>query len=105
DEIIDHLSAKVGGLHGFGHFALFASLCFLIYLSAALERQPRTYFFKVAFDMMLFAGITESLQYLTLDRTPDVQDWLVDVYGMAAAFACFLFVLVIFRIRHGTVRD
>ena len=78
-EIIDQFSEKVGGLHVIGHFALFASLCFLIYLSAALEHQPRTYFFKVAFDVLLFAGITESLQYLTLDRTPDVNDMFIDV--------------------------
>ena len=102
---IDQFSATVGGLHGLGHFTLFASLCFLIYLSAALERQPRDYFFRVAFDVLLFAAMTESLQYLTLDRTPGVRDWLVDVCGMAAAFACFLVVLMVFRLRPGRVRD
>jgi hypothetical protein len=104
-EIIEQFSEKVGGLHVIGHFALFASLCFLVYLSAALERQPRSYFFKVAFDVLLFAAITESLQYLTLDRTPGVQDWLIDLCGMATAFACFLVVLMIFRFGHKAARD
>lgn len=96
-EKIGQLSAVVGGAHGIGHFALFASLCFLVYLSAALERQPRIYFIKVAFDVLLFAGVTESLQYLTLDRTPGVRDWLIDLCGMAVAFVCFLVVLMAFR--------
>jgi hypothetical protein len=105
EELIDQFSAKVGGLHGYGHFALFASLCFLICLSAALERQPRSHFFKVAFDMLLFAGITESLQYLTLDRKPDVQDWFIDVCGIAAAFVFFMAVWVILRTGRKAVRD
>ena len=87
-----------------GHFTLFASLCFLIYLSAALEGQSRSYFFKVAFDVLLFAGVTESLQYLTMDRTPGVRDWFVDVCGMAVAFACFLIVLLVFRLGPGRAR-
>lgn len=103
-KIFDQFNRVVGSAHGLGHFTLFASLCFLIYLSAALEEQSRSYFFKVAFDVLLFAGVTESLQYLTLDRTPGVQDWLVDVCGMAAAFACFLVVLVVFRLARGGVR-
>ena len=94
---IDRFNDVVGSAHGLGHFALFASLCFLIYLSAALEGQSRSYFFKVAFDVLLFAGITESLQYLTLDRTPGLLDWFVDLYGMAVAFVCFLMVLLVFR--------
>ena len=52
---IDRFNNVVGSAHGLGHFTLFASLCFLIYLSAALERQSRSYFFKVAFDVLLFA--------------------------------------------------
>jgi len=103
-EKIDQFSAVVGGVHGLGHFALFASLCFLVYLSAALERQPRIYFFKVAFDVLLFAGVTESLQYLTLDRTPGVRDWLVDSFGMAVAFVCFLAVLPVLRLASGRMR-
>jgi len=103
-EKINQLSAVVGGAHGLGHFALFASLCFLVYLSAALERQPRIYFFKVAFDVLLFAGVTESVQYLTLDRTPGIRDWLVDMFGMAVAFAFFLVVLPVFRFGKGKAR-
>jgi VanZ family protein len=101
---IDQFNKVVVSAHGLGHFTLFASLCFLIYLSAALERQPRGYFFRVAFDVMLFAGITESLQYLTLDRTPGLLDWFVDLCGMAVAFVCFLIVLWVFRLGSGRVR-
>ena len=42
--------------------------------------------------------MTESLQYLTLDRTPGIRDWLVDVCGMAVAFVCFLTGLVVYRL-------
>jgi hypothetical protein len=105
EAMIDQFDAVVGGAHSLGHFALFASLCFLIYLSAALEGQSRSYFFRVAFDVLLFAGISESLQYLTMDRTPGVLDWFVDMCGMAAAFVCFLVVLMIFRLEPEKVRD
>jgi VanZ family protein len=101
EQIINQFSAKIGGLHAFGHFTLFASLCFLIYLSAALEGQSRSYFFKVAFDVLLFAGVTESLQYLTLDRMPGFDDWVLDLYGMAVAFICFLAVLLLLRLVPG----
>jgi len=83
----------VGGAHRTGHFVLFASLCFLVYLSAALERQHPSYFAKVGGDIMLFAGITESLQFLTLDRKAGVSDLLIDVYGMAAALLLFICIL------------
>ena len=101
---IDQFNNVVGSAQGLGPFTLFASLCFLIYLSAALEGQSRSYFFKVAFDVLLFAGITESLQYLTLDRTPGLLDWFIDLYGMAVAFVCFLMVLWVFRLGPGRVR-
>ncbi|MDH3982245.1 MAG: hypothetical protein OES84_05010, partial [Kiritimatiellaceae bacterium] len=52
-KLIDQFNAIVGGTHQAGHFALFASLCFLVYLSAALERQHPAYFLKVAFDVLL----------------------------------------------------
>ena len=87
---MDELNLVVGSAHGAGHFLLFASLCFLVYLSAALERQHAVYFFKVAIDILLFAAITESLQYLTHDRTPGIHDWLIDVYGMFTALILFL---------------
>ncbi len=87
---LNRFNELVGGVHGFGHLALFASLCLLVYLSAALEGQHRSYYFKVAFDILLFAAITESLQYVTLDRRPGLSDWLVDLCGMGLAFLIFL---------------
>lgn len=87
---VDIFNAAVGSLHKTGHFLLFASLCFLVYVSAALENQKRIYFVKVGFDLLLFASISESLQYLTVDRTPGITDWLTDVYGMLAALAVFV---------------
>ncbi len=102
---IEEFSGWVGGVHGAGHFTLFASLCFLVYLSAALEQQHRSYFYKVAFDILLFAAATESLQYLTLDRTPGIHDWLVDFGGMAAAFLLFLLVRVFFLSRSSRIES
>ncbi|RKX42686.1 MAG: hypothetical protein DRP64_09425 [Verrucomicrobia bacterium] len=83
--------------HKVAHFVLFASLCFLVYLSAALEGQHPAYFFKVAFDILLFAGVTEALQFLTLDRTAGAGDLRVDLYGMAAALLLFLMILPLVR--------
>ena len=84
-------------VHEVGHFTLFATLCFLVYLSAALEQQHPAYFFKVAIDVLLFAAITESLQFLTLDRSAGVGDLRIDLYGMAAALILFLMVLPLVR--------
>ena len=88
--------------HQAGHFILFATLCFLVYLSAALERQHPSYFFKVGIDVLLFAAITESLQFLTLDRSAGVGDLRIDLYGMAGALVLFLMVLPVvqrFRVK------
>jgi VanZ family protein len=85
--------------HVAGHFFLFATLCFLVYLSAALERQHPVYFVKVGFDVLLFAAITESLQLLTLDRTAGLADLRTDLYGMGLALALFIICLPILR-RH-----
>lgn len=95
---IERFNELVGHAHGAGHYTLFASLCFLIYLSAMLEGQDRQYFFKVGFDVLLFAAVTESLQYLTLDRTPGVHDWFIDFFGMVTAFVFFLAVLGLRRL-------
>ena len=90
-ERIDQFNLVVGNAHKLGHFALFGSLCFLVYCSAALERQHPSYYFKVMFDMLLFAAVTESLQHLTLDRTPGFGDFITDARGMLLAFVVFLF--------------
>ncbi len=89
---IGHFDQLVGGTHRVGHFVLFALLCFLVYCSAASEGQTPVYYLKVAFDLLLFAAVSESLQFLTLDRSPGVLDWLTDVYGMAAALVLFLII-------------
>ncbi|QBG47926.1 hypothetical protein EGM51_11155 [Verrucomicrobia bacterium S94] len=86
---VDGMIEAVEQVHRIGHFVLFASLCFLVYCSAALEGQGRGYVLKVAFDILLFAAISESLQYLTMDRTPGCSDWMVDVYGMLLALLLF----------------
>ncbi len=97
---MDRFSQIVGNAHRVGHFALFSSLCFLVYLSAALERQHPIYFLKVGFDILLFAVVTESLQFLTLDRTPGWWGLILDIYGMVTALAIFLIVLPLLR-RYG----
>ena len=91
DRRIEQFNEMIGEAHVAGHFLLFTSLCFLVYWSAALERQHLIYFFKVAFDILIFAAITESLQYLTLDRTADVIDWRIDLWGLLAGLMLFLF--------------
>ncbi|WP_372846907.1 VanZ family protein [Pontiella sp.] len=96
---VDQFNKRVGGIHRAGHFALFASLCFLVYLSAALERQHPSYYLKVAFDILLFAAITESLQNLTLDRTAGLSDLRNDLYGMLTAFVLFLLVRLFLRLN------
>ncbi|MBN2162249.1 MAG: VanZ family protein [Pontiellaceae bacterium] len=90
DERMERFNKLLEGVHGAGHFVLFASLCFLVYLSGALERRRNMYFGKVAFDILLFAAVTESLQHLTNDRTPGVSDWLKDMYGMICALILFI---------------
>lgn len=92
EKMLGQLDQLVTNAHGMGHFILFASLCFLVYCSAALEGQRSLHYLKVAFDLLLFSGVTESLQYLTGDRTPGIHDWLLDVYGMITAFLFFLVV-------------
>ena len=87
---IDQFNGLVGGVHRAGHFGLFASLCFLVYLSAYLEKRQGSYYFKVVFDILLFAAITESLQHLTHDRTPGIGDWSVDLYGLFTGLVLFL---------------
>ncbi len=87
---IDMFNKLVGNTHRTGHFLLFASLCFLIYLSAMLERQPSRYFLKVGFDMFLFASVTEALQFLTLDRSAGMDSLFVDMLGVVVALALFL---------------
>jgi len=98
-EKVKEVSESVGGAHGVGHFLLFASLCFLVYWSAALERQHRSYYFKVALDILLFAAITESLQFLTMDRTPGIKDWFVDFYGMLTALLLFVVLKFCFSLK------
>lgn len=90
-KMMGHLHDWIGRAHKMGHFVLFASLCFLVYCSAALEGQGASYYLKVAGDLLLFAAISESLQFLTLDRSPGFFDWMMDVYGMVVAFVVFAF--------------
>ena len=94
---VERFNELIGHVHGAGHFTLFATLCFLVFLSVALEGHKRGFYAKVGLDILLFAAVTESLQHLTNDRTPGVFDWLKDVYGMATAFALFLLLWWIFR--------
>jgi hypothetical protein len=80
-----------------GHFILFASLCFLIYLSAALEKQPPFYYVKVGGDLLHFAAITEALQFITPDRTATLCDLRTDVYGLTLALLLFLLIYPLIR--------
>lgn len=88
-EQAERFQKLVSHSHSIGHFTLFAALCFLVYCSAALEGQHRSYYFRVMFDILVFAAITESLQYLTMDRTPGFSDFLIDLQGMILALIIF----------------
>lgn len=90
-----HFEETVG--RSIGHFLLFGSLSFLVLLSGALEGQSVSYYFKVAFDVLLFGAITESLQYLTPDRTVDMADLLCNAYGMLTAMVFFIVVRIFWR--------
>jgi VanZ family protein len=87
---IELFNSVIASPQKLGHFVLFASLCFLVYCSAWIEKQHPVYYFKVGLDILLFAGVTESLQYLTTDRTPSIADWIIDIFGLLTAFALFL---------------
>jgi VanZ family protein len=87
---MEQFNPVIAGPQKIGHFVLFASLCFLVYCSAWIEKQHPVYYFKVGLDILLFAGVTESLQYLTMDRTPSVSDWIIDIFGLLTAFTLFL---------------
>ncbi|MDF7800859.1 VanZ family protein [Pontiellaceae bacterium B1224] len=91
---MDQFNAVVGGAHRMGHFTLFASLCFLVYCSAWREKQHPIYYLKVGLDILLFAAVSESLQFLTMDRTPGISDWMIDLYGMLLALILFLLLRV-----------
>jgi VanZ family protein len=53
----------------------------------------------VALDILLFAAITESLQFLTMDRTPGIKDWFVDFYGMLTALLLFVVLKFCFSLK------
>jgi len=89
-EQTDRFEELVKDTHRTGHFGLFASLCFLVYLSAALERQRFSYLIKVGLDVLLFAVVTETLQLLTVDRSAGVGDLKIDLQGMILAFVIFM---------------
>ena len=97
---VELFRSTVDQAHLAGHFVLFSALCFLVYCSAWLEKQHPVYYLKVALDVLLFAAVSESLQYLTLDRTPGFYDWMTDIYGMLLAFIIFLIV----RLMVGFIR-
>jgi len=77
--------------HAAGHFGLFTSLAFLLFLSFFLEQQKFPQYFKMFGDLLLFAAVTESLQFLTMDRTPGFYDFRLDLYGLTLGFLLFLF--------------
>lgn len=83
--------------HAAGHFGLFTSLGFLLFLSFFLEQQKVRSYLKVLGDLLLFAAVTESLQFLTLDRTPGFYDFRLDFYGILLGLLFFLLLLPLWK--------
>ena len=80
-----------------GHFVLFVLLAFLAY-SSALRRshseppalRPTAAAATVGVALLLFAGGSEVLQFLSITRGPSVIDWAIDVGGVLVGAAIAL---------------
>ena len=67
------------------HFAVFFVLAVTVRFAF-----PTTPIAVQMAHLILFAAVTEVLQYFAIGRGPGVDDWLTDVAGIALAFALVL---------------
>jgi hypothetical protein len=86
-------------LKSFGHFLLFFIFGVVSICQLGTRVPVRTtkslfppYSFPVFAGLVLFASLTESLQFFTLDRTPSFFDLLIDTTGLGVGIglACFV---------------
>ena len=80
-----------------GHFVLFVLLAFLAYLSALRRShseppalRPTAAAATVGVALLLFAGGSEVLQFVSITRGPSVIDWAIDVGGVLVGAAIAL---------------
>jgi VanZ family protein len=96
--VAEKFTQVVEKVHVMGHFLLFASLLFLLYLSAVFEQRRLIYFGATFLNLILFSAVTEALQFLTMDRSPGLGDLKIDFYGMLTGFILFIFsAIIVFR--------
>jgi len=96
--VAEKFTQVVEKVHVMGHFLLFASLLFLLYLSAVFEQRRLVYFGVTFLPLILFSAVTEALQFLTMDRSPGLGDLKIDFYGMFTGFILFIFsAIIVFR--------
>lgn len=80
---IKHQPLGLDGLDKLAHFIAFASLAF------PLARTGRFGLVPVFIGATAFGGVIELLQP-TLERSADIQDWLVDAVGVLSGIALAL---------------
>ena len=68
----------------FAHFVLFGVLAAAVTMTNTIEGRVNQIIW-----LLMFAATTETLQLFAIDRHPRVQDWLIDVAGIALALALF----------------
>ena len=93
------VSIEVLPLKSYSHFILFFILSAVSIWQLDTRLSVRTrkslfppYSFPVFIGLVLFACLTESLQFFTIDRTPTFIDLLIDVTGIGTGIvlACFV---------------
>jgi hypothetical protein len=89
EKIANNFNIKVAVLKKVGHLLIFLvigtafPLCFRRRLSAqSRETMSITFAVLMFMALALFAAMTEFLQLLTIDRTPNLSNYLVDICGI-----------------------
>lgn len=86
----DDIIPKYSTLAFLGHYIIYFGLTLL-----ALTHFKK-HWFVLSFALILFAGVTESLQFFSDGRTPRVVDFFTNIIGVSTA-AFFLFLLEVIR--------
>jgi len=89
-----NLSIDLFAVKKIGHFILFSLLGFLSirWLNERLQTHSRpavglTHAILTLCGLLIFAAITEFIQFLTIDRDPSIIDFLIDMIGILAGIS------------------